>query len=172
MTWYPPAAPACSENRFVGVDQQRLVKTGGRLLKDSRYYWLLLAESRLTRRLFGTMLQRIWALPYPQAQARRLAHSVPASERRRDQGPKKCFGTEGSIDWIISANRAWRLSSWKMRPRETISFTRQGVECIGGAIRDVKMAISVGKGKGKPLMVCLGCAHNDCYRDGLVREPF
>jgi len=28
-------------------------------------YWLLLAESRLTRRLFGSMLQRIWALPVP-----------------------------------------------------------------------------------------------------------
>jgi hypothetical protein len=43
--------------------QQRLVKTGGRLVKRARYYWLLLAESHLTRRRFGTMLQRIWALP-------------------------------------------------------------------------------------------------------------
>jgi hypothetical protein len=40
--------------------QQRLVKTGGRLVKHARYYWLLLAESHLTRRLFGSMLQRIW----------------------------------------------------------------------------------------------------------------
>ena len=45
--------------------QQRLVKTGGRLAKHARYYWLLLAESHLTRRLFGAMLQRIWALPVP-----------------------------------------------------------------------------------------------------------
>jgi hypothetical protein len=37
--------------------QQRLVKTGGRLIKHARYYWLLLAESHLTRRLFGAMLQ-------------------------------------------------------------------------------------------------------------------
>ena len=43
--------------------QQRLVKTGGRLVKHARYSWLLLAESHLTRRLFGAMLQRIWALP-------------------------------------------------------------------------------------------------------------
>jgi Transposase DDE domain group 1 len=43
--------------------QQRLVKTGGHLVKHARYYWLLLAESYLTRRRFGTMLQRIWALP-------------------------------------------------------------------------------------------------------------
>jgi len=29
--------------------QQRLVKTGGRLIKHAHYYWLLLAESHLTR---------------------------------------------------------------------------------------------------------------------------
>jgi hypothetical protein len=38
--------------------QQRLVKTGGRLIKHARYYWLLLAEGHLTRRLFGAMLRR------------------------------------------------------------------------------------------------------------------
>jgi hypothetical protein len=43
--------------------QQRLVKTGGRLVKHARYYWLLLAESHLRRRLFGSMLRRIAALP-------------------------------------------------------------------------------------------------------------
>ena len=45
--------------------QQRLVKTGGRLVKHFRDYWLLLAEGHLTRRLFGAMLQRIGALPTP-----------------------------------------------------------------------------------------------------------
>jgi hypothetical protein len=45
--------------------QQRLVKTGGRLVKHARYYWLLLAESHLTRRLFGSMVRRIAALPLP-----------------------------------------------------------------------------------------------------------
>lgn len=45
--------------------QQRLVKTGGRLLKHARYYWLLLAESHLTRRLFGAMVQRMAALTIP-----------------------------------------------------------------------------------------------------------
>ena len=42
--------------------QQRLVKTGGRLVKHARYYWLMLAESHLTRRLFGSMVRRIDAL--------------------------------------------------------------------------------------------------------------
>jgi len=45
--------------------QQRLVKTGGRLVKHARYYWLLLAEGYLTRRVFGSILRRIWALPLP-----------------------------------------------------------------------------------------------------------
>ena len=45
--------------------QQRLVKTGGRLIKHARYYWLLLAESHLTRRLFGSMLLRIAGLSLP-----------------------------------------------------------------------------------------------------------
>jgi hypothetical protein len=45
--------------------QQRLVKTGGRLVKHARYYWLLLAESHLTRRLFTSMVRRIELLPLP-----------------------------------------------------------------------------------------------------------
>jgi hypothetical protein len=38
--------------------QQRLVKTGGRLVKHARHYWLLL-DGHLHRRLFGDMLRRI-----------------------------------------------------------------------------------------------------------------
>ncbi len=45
--------------------QQRLVKTGGRAGKHARYYWLLLAEGHLHRRLFGQMLLRISALLVP-----------------------------------------------------------------------------------------------------------
>ena len=45
--------------------QHRLMKKGGRLGKHARYYWLLLAEGHLNRRLFGDMLHRIWALPLP-----------------------------------------------------------------------------------------------------------
>jgi hypothetical protein len=42
--------------------QQRLVKTGGRLVKHASYHWPLLAEGHLTRRLFGDMVRRIEAL--------------------------------------------------------------------------------------------------------------
>ncbi len=45
--------------------QHRLMKTGGRLVRHARYYWLLLAEGHLNRRLFGDMLHKILALPLP-----------------------------------------------------------------------------------------------------------
>jgi hypothetical protein len=45
--------------------QQRLVKTGGRLVKHARYYRMMLAEGHLTRRRFATMLRRIALLPLP-----------------------------------------------------------------------------------------------------------
>jgi hypothetical protein len=45
--------------------QQRLAKTGGRLVKHARYYWLLLAQSHLTRRLFAAIQGRIAALAVP-----------------------------------------------------------------------------------------------------------
>ena len=45
--------------------QHRSVKAGGRLVKHARYYCLLLAESHLTRGLFGSRLQRIAGLSLP-----------------------------------------------------------------------------------------------------------
>jgi len=57
--------PRRIDNSSLTSLQQRLVKTGRRLVKRTRYYWLVLAESRLTRRLFGAMLRRIELLPLP-----------------------------------------------------------------------------------------------------------
>ena len=45
--------------------RQPLRKTDGRLVKHARYYWLLLAESHLMRRLFASMLGWIKGLPLP-----------------------------------------------------------------------------------------------------------
>ena len=61
------------DSTFMGITKreatvrsiQRLVKTGGRLIKHARYYWLLLAQGHLTRRLFSAMLRRIDLLPLP-----------------------------------------------------------------------------------------------------------
>ena len=53
--------------------QEGLVKTYGRLVKPARYYWLLLAESHLTRRLFVALVRRIDALPLRLDRERRIA---------------------------------------------------------------------------------------------------
>jgi len=63
--WRRLVLPKKIENWSLTSLRQRLVKTGGRLVKHARYYWLLLAESHLTRRLFGSMLHRMEALPLP-----------------------------------------------------------------------------------------------------------
>jgi len=63
--WRRLALPKGIEKWSVTSLQQRLVKTGGRLVKHARYYWLLLAESHMTRRLFASMVRRIEALPLP-----------------------------------------------------------------------------------------------------------
>jgi hypothetical protein len=63
--WRRLVLPKKIENWSLTSLQQRLVKTGGRLVKHARYYWLMLAESHLTRRLFGSMVRRMEALPVP-----------------------------------------------------------------------------------------------------------
>ena len=60
--WRRLALPLRVGNWSLTSLQQRLVKTGGRLVKHARYYWLLLAEGHLTRPLFGAMVRRIEAL--------------------------------------------------------------------------------------------------------------
>jgi len=56
--WRRLALPRGIENWSLTSLQQRLVKTGGRLVKHARYYWLLLAEGHLNRRRFAAMLGR------------------------------------------------------------------------------------------------------------------
>ena len=45
--WRRLALPGRISNWSLTSLQQRLVKTGGRLVKHARYYWLLLAEGHL-----------------------------------------------------------------------------------------------------------------------------
>ena len=61
--WRRLALPKRIDNWSLTSLQQRLVKTGGRLVRHARYYWLLLAEGHLSRRLFGSMLRMLAALP-------------------------------------------------------------------------------------------------------------
>jgi hypothetical protein len=50
---------------FGQLIERHLTDGRGRLIKHARYYWLLLAEGHLTRRLFAGMLRKIAALPSP-----------------------------------------------------------------------------------------------------------
>ncbi len=59
--WRRLVLPKRIDNWSLNSLLQRLVKTG-RLIKHARYYWLLLAEGDLTRRLFGAMVRRIETL--------------------------------------------------------------------------------------------------------------
>jgi hypothetical protein len=52
------------ENWSLTSLQQRLVKTGGRLVKHARRYWLTLAESHLPRRLCSTSRSVLSDLSY------------------------------------------------------------------------------------------------------------
>src|SRR6202158_4563251 len=50
--WRRLVLPNKIENWSLTSLQQRLVKTGGRLVKHARYYWLMVGESHLTKRPF------------------------------------------------------------------------------------------------------------------------
>ncbi len=63
--WRRLALPAPIGKWSLTSLQRRVVKTGGRLIEHARYYWLLLAQSPLTRRLFGGMLRKITMLRSP-----------------------------------------------------------------------------------------------------------
>jgi hypothetical protein len=63
--WRRLALPKRIETWSLTSLRQRLMKTGGRLVKHARYYWLLLAEGHLTWRLFGSIVQRLATLSVP-----------------------------------------------------------------------------------------------------------
>ena len=57
--------PAGIEDWSLTSLHQRLVKTGRRLVKHARYYWLMLASGHLTKIRFAAMLRNIALLLLP-----------------------------------------------------------------------------------------------------------
>jgi hypothetical protein len=88
--------------------QQGLVKAAGRLMKHARYYWLLLADSHLTRRMFGAMLGWIPRLPVP---GELLIRDTRASDSR------SCYDDEMRALVILchSSHRIVRPAPWSRR---------------------------------------------------------
>src|SRR5437870_656164 len=116
--------------------QQRLVKTGGRLVKHARYYWLLLAESHLTRRLFGAMLRRIWALPVLTG-----CVTMAAGDRLRATR-ERCRRTVGGGGFGVW-NSGRRGGRHEMRPRRPEHSSRTERAGIGyGRSSEAKSEIS------------------------------
>jgi Transposase DDE domain group 1 len=58
------ALPVAIQSWSLTSLQQRLFKTGGRLIRHARYFVLQLAESHLTSRLFGQIIRRIERLTW------------------------------------------------------------------------------------------------------------
>jgi hypothetical protein len=63
--WRRVALPKRIDHWSLTSVSQRLMKTGGRLVKQARCDWLWMAEGHLTRLVFGAMVRRIAALPVP-----------------------------------------------------------------------------------------------------------
>ena len=63
--WRRLVLPKRIDNWSLTSLQQRLVKRGARLIKHTRSYWLLLAESHLPRRWFIAMVRQIDLLHLP-----------------------------------------------------------------------------------------------------------
>jgi hypothetical protein len=121
-TWRRLVLPTRFDTWSLTSLQQRLVKTGGRLVKHGSYYWLLLAESHLTRRLFGSMLRRIWALPCRPADGQRLSRCTAG--RRRDAGREKCPRN------VVGGRAAGRMPA---RPKVVTTARSQRQRMLTGA---------------------------------------
>src|SRR2546422_2329125 len=80
--WRRLVLPKRIDSRSLTSLQQRLVKTGGRLVEHARYYWVLLAGRPLTRRLFWAMVSRVLGLPVA---TRRPAKGGGEPLRRRNR---------------------------------------------------------------------------------------
>ncbi len=94
--------PKRLDNWWLTSLQQRLVKTGGRLINHARYYWLLLAE-RSPRRHAAALERRCGeSRRYPRQRDRRAVDPEQASVRR--QGKEKCRRkrSEKQEPWALS----------------------------------------------------------------------
>jgi len=81
--WRRLALPKRIDTWSLASPQQRLVKTGGRLVRHARYFWLLLPEGHLTRWLFGAVLRRLEVLPGARGVVARLLRLTRAGRRPR-----------------------------------------------------------------------------------------
>jgi hypothetical protein len=137
--WRRLALPRRVGNWSLTSSLQRLVKTGGRLVKHARYYWLLLAESRLTLNDRNDLVAA-WT---PDSKAV-LFQSDRNAARRSSAAPKQFFpkARVGGrqlppatfVAFTTAALRNWisvaRETSWCFWPAQTLrDFTMMRMVC-------------------------------------------
>jgi len=96
-----------------------VVKTGGRLVRHARYYWLLLAENHLTRRLFRANAGQDRSIAF----ARRVGEATTGSDfsdERQGGGKVSAVWVENGSVWIYSV-----LGIGKMAPSVTDGSARK-----------------------------------------------
>jgi hypothetical protein len=108
--------------------QQRLVKTGGRLIKHARYYWLLLAESHLTRLLFAGMLRKIAALPSPAGYGKRRAEQISMTTLGRREKCLRNRSEKGPPRRCVARRRRNRPLPASLETQ----WTKTGLNLAGG----------------------------------------
>ena len=100
--------------------QQRLVKTGGRLVKHARYYWLMLAAGHLTRGRFAAMLRRIAMLPLPAGEQQVAEHANRVAENQ---------GGASSVGEIDEERSRWAVIPEMYRHHSVFCWEVQS--CLG-----------------------------------------
>ena len=98
------------------------------MVKHARYYWLLLAEGHLSRRLFGDMLDRLRALPPPSgSRCGGEDQQFVALETFRTEQCQPERGSTRSINVCEPMDKPWRLPGEVMGrvQREKTSYSGQ-----------------------------------------------
>ena len=103
-------------------------RMGGRLIKRARYYWLLLAESPLTRRLFGAMVRRIELLPLPAGWSPLPVGRISGTSKGEAEVSESSRG-HGSRCWLTPSRRG---TVGSRRTREVSRLQACGCERAGG----------------------------------------
>jgi hypothetical protein len=105
-------------------------QTSGRLVKHVRYYWLLLAESDLTRRLFESMLERIAGCRFrPIAEAVAAEKSIQSLSLAKTSSATKnsaILGSEGLNTISISSTEHGDFGSRDSCARAAHIYIRTG----------------------------------------------
>ena len=97
-------------------------------MKHARYYWLLLAESNLTRRNFASIRRRIVALPSPAGKASRRSEQISVTKEAgegkvsQESVGKTAVSRFGIPDGGSTRTLPWSLAASSLKTRLDLHF--------------------------------------------------